>query len=78
MEKASDKTRIFFHFLSKSKQRRMILKKLSSGLMALALFAITLPFAAQAGNGTVAFKPGALKAAIERGETVLLHYKSTW
>ena len=56
----------------------MILKKLLSGLMALALFAIALPFAAQAGNGTVAFKPGALKAAIERGETVLLHYKSTW
>ena len=56
----------------------MTLNKLLSGLMALALFAITLPFAAHAGNGTVAFKPGALKAAVGRGETVLLHYKSTW
>ncbi|MEM6495294.1 MAG: hypothetical protein AAF709_01065 [Pseudomonadota bacterium] len=54
------------------------MKKLLSGLIALALFAITLPFAAHAGNGTVAFKPGVLKAAIGRGETVLLHYKSTW
>ncbi|MEM8971539.1 MAG: hypothetical protein AAGD43_05660 [Pseudomonadota bacterium] len=54
------------------------MKTLLSGLMALALFAITLPFAAQAGEGTVAFKPGVLKAAIERGESVLLHYKSTW
>ena len=56
----------------------MKLDKLMSGLIALALFAITIPFAAYAGDGTVAFKPGALKAAIGRGETVLLHYKSTW
>jgi len=32
----------------------------------------------QANEGFVAYEPGAVKAAVERGETVLLHYKSTW
>ena len=46
--------------------------------MALAWLVMVVPFAAQAGTGTIAYKPGALKAAIAKGETVLLHYKSTW
>lgn len=49
-----------------------------SGLVALAWLALIVPFAAQANNGTVSYKPGALKAAIAKGDTVLLHYKSTW
>ena len=39
---------------------------------------LAVPMAAYADGGTVAYKPGALKAAIEQGKTVLLHYKSTW
>lgn len=34
--------------------------------------------AAIAGSDTVAYKPGVIKAAIAKGETVLIHYKSTW
>ena len=49
-----------------------------SGLMALALLVMLVPVGSSAGTGTVAYKPGALKAAIAKGETVLLHYKSTW
>lgn len=50
--------------------------KLMTGLLALA-WLIAIPFAAQA-NGIVNYKPGALEAALGRGESVLLHYKSTW
>lgn len=53
------------------------LKSLLSGLLALA-WLVTIPLAASAGQGTVSFKPGKLKAAVAKGETVLLHYKSTW
>jgi len=49
-----------------------------SGLLALAWLVVMIPLSAQAGEGMVAFKPGKLKAAIAKGETVLLHYKSTW
>ena len=47
-----------------------------SGLLALAWLVVVVPMAVQAGQ--VTYKPGALKAAIAKGETVLLHYKSTW
>ena len=53
------------------------MKNLLSGLLALA-WLVTIPLAASAGPGTVSFKPGKLKAAVAKGETVLLHYKSTW
>lgn len=49
-----------------------------SGFLALAWLLMAVPMAAQADDGTVAYKPGALKAAVEQGKTVLLHYKSTW
>lgn len=49
-----------------------------TGLLALACMAMFVPMSAQAQGGTVNFKPGALKAAIADGKTVLLHYKSTW
>lgn len=53
------------------------LRLILSGLLVLA-WLVTIPLAASAGQGTVAFKPGKLKAAVAKGETVLLHYKSTW
>ena len=49
-----------------------------SGLMALAWLAMVVPMSVQAGKSTIAYKPGALKAAVAKGDTVLLHYKSTW
>ncbi len=54
------------------------MKNLVSGMLALAWFVMLIPVAAQAGPGTVNYKPGALRAAIAKGETVLLFYKSTW
>ena len=54
------------------------LRNLVSGMLALAWFVMLVPMAAQAGPGTVNYKPGALKAAIAKGQTVLLFYKSTW
>ena len=52
------------------------LRNILSGLLALVW--LVIPLSAQAGQGTVTYKPGALKAAVARGETVLLIYKSTW
>jgi len=51
------------------------MKTFWTSLTALVLVVLTT-FAAQAKS--VTFKPGALKAAVANGETVLLHYKSTW
>lgn len=47
-------------------------------LLALAWFLVAVPLTAQAADGWVEYKPGALKAALARGETVLLDYKATW
>lgn len=53
------------------------MRSIISGVVALAWFALAaLP--AEANDGFVDYKPGAVKAAVARGETVLLHYKSTW
>jgi hypothetical protein len=54
------------------------LRKILSGLFALAWLAVLPAAMVHAGDGTVPFKPGVLKTAIANGETVLLHYKSTW
>jgi hypothetical protein len=54
------------------------LRKLFAGLIAMAFAFGAVPIAAQAGSGTVTYKPGVVKAAIAKGKTVLLHYKSTW
>ncbi len=47
-------------------------------VLALAWLALAASTGAQANDGMIPFKPGALKAAAQKGETVLLHYKSTW
>ena len=54
------------------------MKKLISGLLALAWFAFAAPTLAQAGEGSVIYKPGVVKAAIAKGQTALIFYKSTW
>lgn len=59
---------------------------LKPGLLALALASImtlativsAITPTAQASNGIVNYTPGALKAAIAKGETVLVDYKATW
>lgn len=66
-----------FEFVA-DKKRRLELRNIVSGLFAVAWLVVALPMAATAGEGTVAYKPGALKAAIERGETVLVDYKALW
>ncbi len=49
-----------------------------AGLMALMLMLVTAHAPATAGADTVTYTPGAVQAAIAKGETVLIHYKSTW
>ncbi len=49
-----------------------------AGLVALMLLVATAHAPAMAGSDTVTYQPGAVKAAIAKGETVLIHYKSTW
>jgi hypothetical protein len=59
-------------------KRRLRLKQLMSGLLALALLAFAVPIAAQAESKTIAYTPGAVKAALAKGETVLIDYKASW
>ena len=49
-----------------------------AGLVALMLMIVTGHMPAKAGSDTITYKPGAVQAAIAKGETVLIHYKSTW
>ncbi|MFV0295154.1 MAG: hypothetical protein ACK5JT_03435 [Hyphomicrobiaceae bacterium] len=54
------------------------MRKLILGTMAV-LFAFAVArTAAYAGTDTIAYQPGVIKAALAKGETVLIHYKSTW
>ena len=53
------------------------MRNILSALLAVAWLA-TAAWSAQANEGLIAYKPGTIKAAVERGETVLLHSKSTW
>lgn len=46
--------------------------------LALAWLSLTAAPGAWANEGMIPYKPGALKTAAQNGETVLLHYKSTW
>jgi hypothetical protein len=54
------------------------LKKLITAFLALACFALIVPMAANAGSDTEPYLDGDVKEAIASGQTVLLHYKSTW
>ncbi len=52
------------------------MKNILSGLLALAMLVALIPASVEA--RTTTFTPDAFKAAVQKGETVLLHYKSTW
>ena len=54
------------------------MKRTMSGLLALAWLMILVPMPAPAGEGVVSYTPGAVEAAINRGETVLIDYKAWW
>ena len=54
------------------------MKKFVSGTLAFMLFLSALPMVAQAGPGFVTYQPGTVKAAIAKGKTTLLFYKSTY
>ncbi len=44
----------------------------------MAWLVLVVPIGAHANSGMIAYKPGAIKAAVAKGQTVLIHYKSTW
>ena len=48
------------------------------GFFALACLIFGRPVAVEAGVDWVVYKPGIVKAAVARGETTFLFYKSTW
>ena len=54
------------------------MKKLMLNVTALSLLLFAMPFAAQAETGWTIYKPGLVKSAIAKGETVLLGYLSSW
>ncbi|MDX2156775.1 MAG: hypothetical protein SFW09_09710 [Hyphomicrobiaceae bacterium] len=54
------------------------MRNVVAGLLALMLMIVMARMPATAGSDTVAYTPGVIKAAVAKGETVLIHYKSTW
>ena len=54
------------------------MKKLMVKIAALTLLFVAAPMAAQAKTGWTIYKPGLVKSAIAKGETVLLGYLSSW
>ena len=54
------------------------MKKVILGIVTLSLLLVASPMAAQAGTGYEIFKPGIVKSAMAKGETVLLAYLSSW
>ena len=54
------------------------MKKFVSGVLAFILFLSAVPMVAAAGPSFVNYKPGTVKAAIAKGETTLLFFKSTY
>ena len=54
------------------------MKKLMLKIATLSLLLLAAPMAAQAETGWTNYKPGLVKSAIAKGETVLLGYLSSW
>lgn len=52
--------------------------KFMTAVFALAWLCLVVPLAASAGSDTEPYLDGDVKEALASGETVLLHYKSTW
>ena len=54
------------------------MKKLMLHVITLSLLFFSMPLAAQAETGWTIYKPGIVKSAIVKGETILLGYLSSW
>ena len=54
------------------------MKKLIFKIATLSLLLVAVPMVAQAETGWAIYKPGLVKSAIAKGETVLLGYLSSW
>jgi hypothetical protein len=54
------------------------MKKLMLKIAALSLLLVVVPMATQAETSWTTYKPGLVKEAIAKGETVLLGYLSSW
>jgi hypothetical protein len=54
------------------------MKKLMFKIATLSLLLIAAPMVAQAETGWTIYKPGLVKSAIIKGETLLLSYLSSW
>ena len=54
------------------------MKTLLNGLFVLTWLTLVVPVASIAGSDTEPYLDGDVKEAIASGETILLHYKSTW
>ena len=54
------------------------MKKLMLHVITLSLLLFSMPLAAQAETGWTIYKPGIVKSALVKGETVLLGYLSSW
>lgn len=59
-------------------ERMLDLKTFMTGLFAFAWLVLIVPMVAIAGTDTEPYLDGDVKEAIASGETILLHYKSTW
>ena len=59
-------------------ERKPKFMKFTTAIFALAWLVLVVPMAASAGSDTEPYLDGDVKEAIASGETVLLHYKSTW
>ena len=54
------------------------MKKLMLKIATLSLLLLAAPVAAQAETGWTIYKPGLVKSAIAKDETILLGYLSSW
>ena len=54
------------------------MKRYLTGFFALACLIFAGSVTAQAGANWVSYKPGVVEAAMAKGETTLLFYRSTW
>ena len=54
------------------------MKKLMLHVITLSLLLFSMPLAAQAETGWTIYKPGIVKSAIGKGETILLGYFIKW
>ena len=54
------------------------MKKLMLHVITLSLLLFSMPLAAQAETGWTIYKPGIVKSALVKGETILLGYLSSW